>query len=27
VRLWKDWQDAGTEQQAAKAIEDIMEDL
>lgn len=27
VRLWKDWQDAKTEQQAAKAIEDIMEDL
>ncbi|KAH8906840.1 hypothetical protein BR93DRAFT_968405 [Coniochaeta sp. PMI_546] len=27
VRLWKDWQDVRTQQQAAKAIEDIMEDL
>lgn len=27
VSLWKDWHDVRTEQQAAKAIEDIMEDL
>jgi len=27
VRLWKNWQDTRTERQAAKAIEDIMENL
>lgn len=27
VRLWQDWQDARTEQEVAKVIEDIMRDL
>jgi hypothetical protein len=27
VRLWKDWRDPRTERQAAKSIEDVMENL